>query len=86
MANWNDQLQEIQSLRNQRRSNDELLYATQINLSKTENLLQKIRQQQTPVPDHAEVRPLRQRIESLESQLREVSGESAEVAVNGGVV
>ena len=66
MANWKEQLQDIQSFREQRRRNDELVYATKINLIKTENLLQKIRQQQTGLPAHIEVQPLRKQIERIE--------------------
>ena len=80
MANWTEQLQNIQSLREQRRLNDEQLYATKINLSKTENLLLKAREQQTALTAHQEVQPLRQRIQTLESQLRETGKETNEVA------
>lgn len=80
MANWTEQLQNIQSLREQRRSNDEQLYATKINLSKTENLLQRVRQQQTELTAHQEVQPLRERIQSLESQFREAGKETNDVA------
>ncbi|HKH59797.1 MAG TPA: hypothetical protein VKA49_03145 [Flavitalea sp.] len=80
MANWKEQLQGIQSLRDERRSKDEQLYATKINLSKTENLLQKVREQQTESIAPNELQPLRQRIESLGSQLRDSAKEAIEFA------
>ena len=80
MATWTEQLQNIQSLREQRRLTDERLYATKINLSKTENLLLKARELQTELTAHREVQPLRERIQTLESQLQETGKETSDVA------
>src|SRR5882757_3504611 len=82
MADWKEQLQQIQAMRLQRKQQDEQLHEIQIKLQKTVSQLKKSGRQETTLPaDQKRIDELRNKIAELEAELlalnKELSGLNA---------
>lgn len=81
MASWNEQINEIQKLRQKRREADDNLYAVQIDLIRAGNNLKKVRKQETNLPGNIrEIETLRKKIAELENQLQELNKKLNEIS------
>lgn len=81
MPTWNEQIQQIQKLRLTHRELGEQLYATKVNLDKVENILRKVRRQETAVPvDREDIDVLRVKISTLETSLLGLKTNDADIA------
>lgn len=80
MAIWNERLLRIRALRDERTLRDQRLYAIQIQLRKERNALDKIRRQETILPDHPDrILELRKNLVEQEARLRQLSLELSEL-------
>lgn len=74
MTMWNETLKHIQGLRQRRREADDKLYAIQLQLTKAEGGLKRIKKEETVLPgDTHAIEALRQQIAALEEQLRKIT-------------
>jgi hypothetical protein len=87
MATWNEQINDIQKLRQKRSEADDNLYVAQINLLRAENTLKKIKKQETNLPaDTGEIAMLRKKIAELENRLQELNKKISEISNLSGKI